>query len=104
MWNFRGGQYEAGRRKGFYGNGSDRTDLYDFKKKKLEKEEQDALNEAETAIATLPEEPQRKIRKWLEFSVNQEAEDQRRIYLGGLADGVWLDGKVYLSGLGERSL
>lgn len=75
-----------------------------LKRKKLEKEEQDALNEAETAIATLPEEPQRKIRKWLEFSVNQEAEDQRRIYLGGLADGVWLDGKVYLSGLGERSL
>lgn len=70
-----------------------------LKRKKLAKEELDALDEAEAAIASLPEEPQRKIRKWMEFSVNQEEEDQRRIYLGGLKDGIWLAGKVYRMGM-----
>lgn len=58
-----------------------------------------ALAEAETVVSSLPEEQKEKIRAWLDLSMDLEAEEQERVYLGGLADGIWLAGKVYLAGM-----
>lgn len=66
----------------------------DDRKKGLE-----ALQALEEVIVTLPEEDQKKVKTWLELSVNMEAEDLRKVYIGGLSDGLWLARKVYLAGM-----
>lgn len=57
------------------------------------------LEEAELVIASLPEEQKEKIERWRDLSLDLEAENTRRVYLGGVMDGLYLAGKVYLIGM-----
>lgn len=68
-------------------------------KKTERKKGLEALQALEEMIATLPEEDQKKVKTWLELSVDMEAEDQRRVYLGGVTDGICIAVKIILIGI-----
>lgn len=59
----------------------------------------ETLRKAEAVVDRLPDEDRAAIEKWLDLSMDMEAENQRKAYLGGLMDGIWLSGKVYLTGM-----
>lgn len=56
------------------------------------------LEEAEAVIDALPENEKEKIKSWLNLSMDLEAENLQKAYLGGLTDGIWLAGMVYMAG------
>lgn len=58
--------------------------------RKLSREEKRILDEGEQVIQSLQKEAQEKLERYMDLSIEQEAEDERSIYQGGLKDGIRL--------------
>lgn len=60
------------------------------------------LEDAEAVIAGMEPEKKEKLEAYLEMTVDQRAVEEKKIYWGGLMDGIRLAGNIYLAGLEAR--
>jgi len=60
----------------------------------LTKKEADTLSEGEKVLEELEGEKKEKVQKFLDLTMEMEAENETQTYLGGLRDGIWLCGWI----------
>lgn len=60
------------------------------------------LEDAEAVIAGMEPEKKEKLEAYLEMMVDQRAAEEKKLYWGGLMDGIRLAGNIYLLGMDRR--
>lgn len=64
--------------------------------KKLSKEEAEIFSAGEKAIEEMEEKVKQKMKAFLDMTASHEAENETKLYLGGLHDGIRLMGQLFL--------